>query len=76
MHASEWRTVPWRLIPPSSVNAIALDAGLPRLSFDRALWALRLWLDSWAGIAADRRRMAHQGFDLQLTGRGGRRGRR
>jgi hypothetical protein len=25
-------------------------AGLPRPSYDRALWALRTWLDSWAGI--------------------------
>ena len=35
-------------------------AGLPRPSYDRALWALRFWLDSWRG-------MARQGFDLQLT---------
>ncbi len=27
-------------------------AGLPRPSYDRALWALRFWLDSWAGIGA------------------------
>ena len=26
-------------------------AGLTRTSHDRALWALRIWLDSWAGIA-------------------------
>ncbi len=25
-------------------------AGLPRPSYDRSLWALRTWLDSWAGI--------------------------
>jgi hypothetical protein len=25
-------------------------AGLPRPSYDRALWALRTWLDSWSGI--------------------------
>jgi hypothetical protein len=25
-------------------------AGLPRPSYDRSLWALRFWLDSWAGI--------------------------
>jgi len=25
-------------------------AGLPRPSHDRALWALRIWLDSWSGI--------------------------
>jgi len=27
-------------------------AGLPMLSYDRALWALRSWLDSWPGIGA------------------------
>jgi len=25
-------------------------ARLPRPSYDRALWALRTWLDSWSGI--------------------------
>jgi hypothetical protein len=25
-------------------------AGLPRPSYDRALWALRFWPDSWRGI--------------------------
>jgi hypothetical protein len=25
-------------------------AGLPKPSYDRALWALRTWLDSWPGI--------------------------
>src|SRR5213593_4716358 len=25
-------------------------AGLPRPSYDRSLWTLRTWLDSWAGI--------------------------
>src|SRR5881409_1826968 len=42
-------------------------AGLPRPSYDRALWALRFWLDSWRGIGDVERGMAHQGFDLQLT---------
>jgi len=42
-------------------------AGLPMLSYDRALWALRFWLDSWAGIGAIATGMARQGFDLQLT---------
>jgi hypothetical protein len=42
-------------------------AGLPRASYDRALWALRFWLDSWAGIGAIATGMARQGFDLQLT---------
>jgi hypothetical protein len=42
-------------------------AGLPGPSYDRALWALRTWLDSWAGIGHVAIGMAHQGFDLQLT---------
>jgi hypothetical protein len=36
-------------------------------SYDRALWALRTWLDSWAGIGRIAVGMAHQGYDLQLT---------
>jgi hypothetical protein len=36
-------------------------------SYDRALHALRSWLDSWRGIGAIERGMARQGFDLQLT---------
>jgi hypothetical protein len=31
------------------------------------LVALRAWLDSWRGIGAVERGMAHQGYDLQLT---------
>jgi hypothetical protein len=31
------------------------------------LEVLRSWLDSWRGIGAVERGMAHQGFDLQLT---------
>jgi len=42
-------------------------AGLPMLSYDRALWALRFWLDSWPGIGAVVVGMARQGYDLQLT---------
>jgi hypothetical protein len=42
-------------------------AGLPRPSHDRALWALRFWLNSWHGIGDVERGMAHQGYDLQLT---------
>jgi hypothetical protein len=42
-------------------------AGLPRPSYDRALWALRFWLDSWPGIGAIATGMARQGYDLQLT---------
>jgi hypothetical protein len=42
-------------------------AGLPRPSYDRALWALRTWLDSWSGIGHIALGMHRQGFDLQLT---------
>jgi len=42
-------------------------AGLSMPSYDRALHALRSWLDSWRGIGAVERGMAHQGYDLQLT---------
>jgi hypothetical protein len=41
--------------------------GLPRPSYDRALWALRTWLDSWSGVGHVAVGMARQGFDLQLT---------
>jgi hypothetical protein len=42
-------------------------AGLPRPSYDRALWALRTWLDSWSGIGRIAVGMACQAFDLQLA---------
>ena len=42
-------------------------AGLPRPSYDRSLWALRFWLDSWSGIGHVAVGMARQGYDLQLT---------
>jgi hypothetical protein len=42
-------------------------AGLSRPSYDRALWALRTWLDSWSGIGHVAVGMHHQGYDLQLT---------
>ena len=42
-------------------------AGLPRFSYDRALCALRTWLDSWSGIGHVAVGMHRQGFDLQLT---------
>ena len=48
------------------VAALGL-AGLPRPSYDRALWALRTWLDSWAGIGRIAVGMARQSYDLQLT---------
>src|SRR5439155_609032 len=34
----------------SSCEAALGFAGLPRPSYDRSLWALRTWLDSWSGI--------------------------
>ena len=36
-------------------------------SYDRALHALRSWLDSWSGIGRVAVGMARQDFDLQLT---------
>jgi hypothetical protein len=36
-------------------------------SYDRALHALRFWLDSWSGIGHITVGMARQGYDLQLT---------
>jgi hypothetical protein len=42
-------------------------AGCSMPSYDRALHALRSWLDSWSGIGHVTVDMARQGFDLQLT---------
>ena len=36
-------------------------------SYDRALWGLRTWLDSWSGIGRVAVGMHRQGYDLQLT---------
>ena len=36
-------------------------------SYDRPLWALRTWLDSWPRIGRIAVGMARQGYDLQLT---------
>jgi hypothetical protein len=44
-------------------------AGLPSPPRDYCLWALRTWLDSWAGIGHVAVGMARQGYDLQLTPR-------
>ena len=41
-------------------------AGCSLPSYDRALWALRTWLDSWPGIGHVAVGMHRQGFD-QLT---------
>jgi len=42
-------------------------AGCSMPSYDRALWALRTWLDSWTGIGRIAAGMHRQGYDLQLT---------
>ncbi len=42
-------------------------AGCSMPSSDRALHALRTWLDSWVGIGHVTVRMTRQGYDLQLT---------
>jgi len=42
-------------------------AGCSLPSYDRVLWALRTWLDSWPGIGHVGVGMHRQGFDLQLT---------
>ena len=42
-------------------------ATLSMPSYDRALWALRTWLDSWTGIGRIAVGMHRQGYDLQLT---------
>jgi hypothetical protein len=42
-------------------------AGCSLPSYDRALWALRTWLDSWSGIGHVAVGMHRQGYDLQLT---------
>jgi hypothetical protein len=42
-------------------------AACPTLSYDRALHALRSWLDSWPGIGRVAAGVHRQGFDLQLT---------
>ena len=42
-------------------------AGCSMPSYDRALHALRTWLDSWSGIGHLTVGMARRGYDLQLT---------
>ena len=49
----------------SSGAALGFITFLP--SYDRALWALRTWLDSWSGIGHVTVDMHRQGNDLQLT---------
>ena len=40
-------------------------AGCSMLSYDRALHALRTWLDSWPGVGHVAAGMHRQGYDLQ-----------
>jgi hypothetical protein len=52
-------------------SAVALADGSAfsiqtRVADDRAIWALRTWLDSWSGIGHLAVGMARQGYDLQL----------
>jgi hypothetical protein len=42
-------------------------AGCSMPSYDRALYTLRSWLDSWEGIGHVAVGMHRQGYDLQLT---------
>jgi hypothetical protein len=42
-------------------------AGSSMPSYDRALWALRSYLDSWDGIGRVAVGMHRQGYDLQLA---------
>jgi hypothetical protein len=42
-------------------------AGYSLPSYDRGLWALRTWLDSWPGIGHVVVGTHRQGYDLQLT---------
>src|SRR2546427_10376416 len=49
------------------LRAAVSFVALPTPSYDRALHALRTWLDSWAGIGHVAVGMHRQGYDLQLT---------
>ena len=42
-------------------------SGCSMPSYDRALWALRSYLDSWDGIGRVAVGMHRRGYDLQLT---------
>jgi hypothetical protein len=59
-----------RAVPGQSgqlLRAAVGFAGCSVLSYDRALHALRTWLDSWPGIGHVAVGMHRQGYDLQLT---------
>src|SRR5438445_5919285 len=74
LHRLEWRVLaivlssPVPVTAPSLAKRFHLDYGLvKRVVRDRALHALRTWLDSWAGIGHVAVGMDRQGYDLQLT---------
>jgi hypothetical protein len=54
-------------VAASSCVLLSASLGAPMPSYDRALYALRSWLDSWAGIGHVTVGIARQGYDLQLT---------
>jgi hypothetical protein len=56
-------TIPQSLLLRAAVGF----ATLSMRSYDRALHALRTWLDSWSGTGHVTIGMARQGYDLQLT---------
>jgi hypothetical protein len=58
--------------PPTMTDRLGclllVALGVARLRTDvHPIPAVRSWRDSWRGIGAVERGMAHQGFDLQLT---------
>ena len=55
--------------PGRRLRAALGFAGLPRPSYDRALHALRTWLDSWSGIGHVAVGVHRQGFDLSGASR-------
>jgi hypothetical protein len=67
---TSWRLPPERPVTDQRGRLLMAALGfawLPRPSYDRALRALRFWLDSWAGIGHVAVGMPRQGYDLQLT---------
>jgi hypothetical protein len=60
----EWAVLDQRAELPRAALGFA-GCSLP--SYDRALWALRTWLDSWSAVGHVVVGMHRQGFDLQLT---------
>ena len=65
--ASAHREARERPTRPTPRGGARLRRASDAVVYDRALWALRFWLDSWAGIGAIATGMARQGYDLQLT---------